>query len=117
MSEFETMQVGSLELRKVGDGWQYLSEGLGGESDRWSDAADILGPFGGSGVNDLLDALSIAKTGLEEALRDATRFRFIVDCPIREAVAISRKADDLSFDLAAECDRLIAKTGFVSTRA
>lgn len=52
-----------------------------------------------------------------ELERDATRFRFIVDCPIREAVAIQRKANDPSFDLAAECDRLIVKTGFVSTTA
>lgn len=117
MSELETMRVGNLDLRKTDDGWQYLSEGLGGELDRWSDAADILGPFGGSGINDLLDALSTAKTDLAEAQRDATRFRFIVDCPIREAVAISRKANDPSFDLASECDHLIAKTGFASTSA
>ena len=117
MSELETMQVGSLELRKTDDGWQYMSEGLGGGPDRWSDAADILGPFGGSGINDLLDVLSTAKAGLAEAQRDATRFRFIVDCPIREAVAISRKANDPSFDLTSECDRLIAKTGFSSTSA
>lgn len=117
MSELETMQVGSLQLRNTDDGWQYLSEGLGGEPDRWSDAADILGPFGGSGINDLLDALSTAKAALSVVQQDATRFRFIVDCPIREAVAISRKANDPSFDLASECDRLIAKTGFASTCA
>ncbi|WP_057382793.1 hypothetical protein [Pseudomonas aeruginosa] len=117
MSEMETMQIGGLELRKADDGWQYLCEGLGGEPDHWADATDILGPFGGSGINDLLNALSIAKADLVDAQRDSTRFRFIVECPIRETIAISRKADDPSFDLAAECDRLIAKTGFACASA
>lgn len=61
MSEHETMQVGSLELRKTEEGWQYLSEGAGGEPDRWCDATSVLGPFGGSGVNDLLDDLAATK--------------------------------------------------------
>ncbi|WP_177454465.1 hypothetical protein [Pseudomonas sp. Irchel 3E13] len=54
---------------------------------------------------------------MAELKQDATRFRFIVDCPIREAVAISRKANDPTFDLTAECDRLIEKTAFTSSSA
>lgn len=64
MSDRETMQVGSLELRKTVDGWQYLSEGVANDPDTWYDATSVLGPFGGSGVNDLLDELSAAKTEL-----------------------------------------------------
>lgn len=61
MSEQETMQVGSLELRKTDEGWEFLSEGQAGEPDRWCDATSVLGPFGGSGVNDLLDELAAIK--------------------------------------------------------
>ena len=69
MSEQETMRVGSLELRRNQEGWQYLSEGVGGESDRWCDATSVPGPFGGSGVNDLLDELAatIAKAAARES--------------------------------------------------
>lgn len=40
---------------------------------------------------------------------DAERYRFIVDCPIRTMVALSRKATESDFDLSTECDQLIAK--------
>ncbi|MGI0649487.1 hypothetical protein ACRCPS_31205 [Pseudomonas aeruginosa] len=49
------MSIGELELRRTEEGWQYLSEGVGLEPDIWCDAINVLGPFGGSGVNDLLD--------------------------------------------------------------
>jgi hypothetical protein len=61
MSEQVTMQVGHLALRKTDEGWQYLCEGLGPESDAWCDATSVLGPLGGSGVNDLLDELAATK--------------------------------------------------------
>jgi hypothetical protein len=61
MSEHTTMQFGTLELRRTEEGWQYLSEGVGHEPDAWHDAASVLGPFGGSGVNDLLDELAAVK--------------------------------------------------------
>lgn len=49
------MSIGELELRRTEEGWQYLTEGVGHEPDIWCDAINVLGPFGGSGVNDLLD--------------------------------------------------------------
>ncbi|WP_427121592.1 hypothetical protein [Pseudomonas aeruginosa] len=66
MSEFQTLQVGSLELRKTADGWQYLSEGIGNDPDRWCDATGVLGPFGNSGVNTLLDELLAARQEAEQ---------------------------------------------------
>lgn len=65
MSEQVTMQFGPLELRKTEEGWQYLSEGVGHEPDTWCDATSVLGPFGGSGVNDLLDELAATKANAE----------------------------------------------------
>jgi hypothetical protein len=45
-----------------------------------------------------------------EALRkDAQRYRFVLDCPIRTMVALSRKAHEADFDLSAECDMLMSK--------
>ena len=45
-----------------------------------------------------------------EALReDAERYRFIIDCPIRTMMALSRKAHEPGFDLSSACDRIIAK--------
>lgn len=66
MSEFQNMQVGSLELRKTADGWQYLSEGIGNDPDHWCDATGMLAPFGGSGVNTLLDELLAARQQAEQ---------------------------------------------------
>ena len=73
MSEQVTMQIGSLELRKTDEGWLYLSEGTGNEPDTWCDATSVLGPFGGTGVNDLLDELAAtkaSKTARESELED-----------------------------------------------
>lgn len=67
ISESVTMHVGDLELRKSEEGWQYLSEGIGGDPDRWIDASGALGPFSGSGVAVLLDALLAAKGQLAQA--------------------------------------------------
>ena len=44
-----------------------------------------------------------------ELSKDAERYRFIVDCPIRTMVALSRKATEADFDLSAECDQLMSK--------
>lgn len=44
-----------------------------------------------------------------ELSADANRYRFIVDCPIRTMVALSRKATEADFDLSAECDQLMRK--------
>lgn len=41
--------------------------------------------------------------------QDGERYRFIIDCPIRTMVALSRKANDPDFDLSTECDRLMLK--------
>ena len=57
MSEVQTLQVGTLELRKTAEGWEYLSEGLQGEPDRWCNAATSLGPFSNLGESILLDEL------------------------------------------------------------
>ncbi|MDQ3202670.1 MAG: hypothetical protein M3Q94_10990 [Pseudomonadota bacterium] len=46
---------------------------------------------------------------IESYRKDAERYRFIIDCPIRTMVALSRKAHEDDFDLSAECDRLLAK--------
>lgn len=66
MSEIQTMQVGPVEVRKTAEGWQYLSEGVGNEPDHWCDATSVLGPFGGSGVNTLLDELLAARQQAEQ---------------------------------------------------
>lgn len=44
-----------------------------------------------------------------ELLKDAERFRFVVDCPIRTMVALSRKTHESDFDLGSECDQLMSK--------
>lgn len=61
MTDNQTMKVGELELRKTDAGWQYLSEGICNDPDLWCDAKNVLGPFGGSGVESLLDELWAAK--------------------------------------------------------
>jgi hypothetical protein len=71
VSGLETMQVGALELRRTDEGWQYQDKGVGGDLNRWCDATDVLGPFGGSGVNDLLDELSVAKEEVAQGNCDA----------------------------------------------
>lgn len=43
-----------------------------------------------------------------ELRRDAEFFRFIEDCPIRTGVVLSRKATEDSFDLRAECERIMS---------
>ncbi|HBO4842637.1 hypothetical protein [Pseudomonas aeruginosa] len=45
-------------LRRSANGWEFLSEGVGYEADAWYPAADVLGPFSGSGVDTLLDELA-----------------------------------------------------------
>lgn len=94
-------------------GWVGSSQELTDDCQCTRDVGDryCLGDTDEIGTERLLAIIQ----AMAELKRDATRFRFIVDCPIREAVAISRKANDPSFDLAAECDRLITKTGFTST--
>lgn len=48
--------------------------------------------------------------GLAAELRkDADRFRFVIDCPIRTMVALSRKSTEADFDLSAECDQIMSK--------
>lgn len=66
MSQIQTMQVGAVELRKTSEGWQYLSEGVGNDPDRWCDATSVLAPFGGSGVSTLLDELLAARQEAEQ---------------------------------------------------
>jgi hypothetical protein len=87
MSDYETMQVGELELRKGEEGWQHLSEGYGGEPDRWCDATDVLGPFGGSGINDVLDELAASKRKAEALLSQVISLKtLIVDIGADNAV-------------------------------
>lgn len=87
MSDQDKMQVGPLELRKTEEGWEYLSEGLGGEPDRWFEATDVLCPFGGSGVNDLLDELAMAKSRAEALLEQVVSLKtLIVDIGADNAV-------------------------------
>ena len=61
MCDLPTMQVGTLELCKTPEGWQYLSKGEQSEPDSWCDAASVLGPFSNSGVGGLLDELLAAR--------------------------------------------------------
>lgn len=73
MSEKQTMEVNGLQLCRTGEGWQYLSEGLANDPDTWNDATSVLGPFGGAGVNLLLDELAAVKAAAaarEEELTD-----------------------------------------------
>lgn len=51
---FEVCGV-TVRQNEVGD-WEYLSEGYGNDPDIWVACSDILGPFGGSGVDGLLTA-------------------------------------------------------------
>lgn len=60
MTAEQTLQVGDLELRKTEGGWQYKSEDQGATAE-WVDATNVLGAFGGDGINDLLDELADAK--------------------------------------------------------
>ncbi|MPQ69502.1 hypothetical protein [Pseudomonas sp. MWU12-2323] len=78
MSDQETMQVGPLELRKSEEGWEYLSEGIGHEHDNWCDATSVLGPFGGSGVNDLLDELAATRKRAKALLEQVVSIKSLV---------------------------------------
>lgn len=51
------------------------------------------------------------KAECEGLRKDAERYRFVVDCPIRTMVALGRKAHEVDFDLSAECDRLMNEGG------
>ncbi len=87
MSNQETMRFGTLELRKTEEGWQYLSEGVGHEPDIWCDATSVLGPFGGSGVNDVLDELATTKNRAEALLEQVVSLKtLIVDIGADNAV-------------------------------
>ncbi|HEC1424263.1 TPA: hypothetical protein R1W95_001051 [Pseudomonas aeruginosa] len=66
MSEFQTLQVGSLELRKTAEGWQYLCKGKDNEPEYWWDATTLLAPFGGSGLSSVLDELLAARQEAEQ---------------------------------------------------
>jgi hypothetical protein len=55
-----------------------------------------------------IDALKAECEGLR---KDAERYRFVIDCPIRTMVALGRKAHETDFDLSAECDRLMKRGG------
>ena len=80
MKILETMTVGPLELRRTEEGWQYLSEGLGGEPDRWGDATASLGPFSGSGINGLLSAISAANARENELVETLKHIRGKSSC-------------------------------------
>lgn len=69
MTKHQTIQFASQTLRKTQEGWQYLSEGLEGAPDCWCDATSVIGPFGGSGVNALLD--EVAATLANAAARES----------------------------------------------
>ncbi|MBG4400736.1 hypothetical protein I4940_07960 [Pseudomonas aeruginosa] len=56
-------------LRRSANGWEFLSEGVGYEADAWHPAADVLGPFSGSGVDTLLDELADGQEQLAVALK------------------------------------------------
>ncbi|MCD1640123.1 hypothetical protein K7H92_15505 [Pseudomonas stutzeri] len=77
----DTFEIDGIKVRKneVGD-WEYLSEGNQGELVAWNYCADIFGPFGGSGIDMLLDAYAqllgerqaapqTEQSGLVEALK------------------------------------------------
>ncbi|WP_148561564.1 hypothetical protein [Pseudomonas psychrophila] len=49
------------------------------------------------------------KAEAEGLRKDAERYRFVIDCPIRTMVALGRKAHEEGFDLSVECDRLMGK--------
>lgn len=66
MSEIQTMQVGSLELRKTADGWQYLCKGKVNEPEYWWDATTLLAPFGGAGLSTVFDELLAARQEAEQ---------------------------------------------------
>jgi len=80
MRILETMKVGTLDLRRTAEGWQYQSEGAGNEPDQWCDATDTLGPFGRSGVNTLLDALSAAAAREEQLVDTLSHIRGKSSC-------------------------------------
>lgn len=75
MSNLQTLQVGQHQMRKTQTGWQYLSQGVDGEADRWCDANSELSPFTGSGVSALFDELAATKametcdSGMVEVLK------------------------------------------------
>lgn len=66
--EFE---IDGIQVRRneVGD-WEYLCEGHGFDPDTWNACIDIFGPFGGSGVERLLNAYAdlLAKQAPEEVI-------------------------------------------------
>lgn len=97
MSDTPTLQVGALELRKTAEGWQYLSEGLHGEPDRWCDAANALGPFSNSGVGILLDELlgarELAALRAESVCRNCRNWTSKGYCEFIDTIQGERVAD------------------------
>lgn len=66
--EGKTMKINGIEVRadECG-GWVYLQEGCGyEESDAWHSVCDVIGPFGGSGVEQIFDLLEQSA----DAIRD-----------------------------------------------
>lgn len=59
--------------------------------------------------SDVLDERNQARAEVEALRKDAERYRFIVDCPIRTVVVLGRLAAAADFDLSAECDRIMTK--------
>jgi len=70
----------------------------------WWDRLNVLHVSFAQSYRAERDAL---KSENEVLALNAGRFRFIVDCPIRTSVALSRKSHEPEFDLGAECDRLM----------
>lgn len=58
MHDQQFLQLDELRLCKDEEGWKYLSQGYGFDPDQWVDAANVLGPFGGSGIYSVLDAMA-----------------------------------------------------------
>lgn len=106
MSDFPTLQVGLLELRKTAEGWQYLSEGVQNEPDRWCDADSVLGAFSNSGVNSLLDELMAMREQMSmQANRVCKNCRYWVadgNCDFIDTIQGERVANTTGCQIIAE---------------
>lgn len=99
------MKINGIEVRsnEMGE-WEYLAEGYGFDRDTWHPVADVMGPFGGSGVDQLFDLLEQSV----DALRDMRR---LVDMLMPGVGSIAIQDYQLLNEAPMRAGKLVAEIG------
>jgi hypothetical protein len=104
--EGKTMKINGIEVRSDEcGGWVYLQEGYGyDEPDAWHSVRDVMGPFGGSGVEQLFELLEKSV----DALRDQQK---VIDMLMPGAVKIAIQDYQLLNEAPMRAGKLITEIG------